>query len=181
MRNNNFYIITGGPGVGKTTVIDELQHVGFLTIREEARRIIKEQLSVGGDGVPWKDKALYARLMLDASATTFEEIINTECSEPVFFDRGLLDVVCYMDMESIPMSNAVTEITGRCVYNKNVFILPPWQEIYKTDNERKQSWEEAVYTFAKMKETYSKYGYNVIELPRASVSEKRQFITRLVV
>src|SRR5690606_33234845 len=119
----------------------------------------------------------YARLMLDASATTFEEIINTECSEPVFFDRGLLDVVCYMDMESIPMSNAVTEITGRCVYNKNVFILPPWQEIYKTDNERKQSWEEAVYTFAKMKETYSKYGYNVIEVPRASVSERRQFIT----
>ncbi|MFB5945613.1 AAA family ATPase [Albibacterium profundi] len=55
MRNNNFYIITGGPGVGKTAVIDELQHVGFLTIREEARRIIKEQLSLGGDGVPWKE------------------------------------------------------------------------------------------------------------------------------
>lgn len=124
MRKNNFYIITGGPGVGKTTVIDELQHVGFLTIREEARRIIKEQLTVGGDGVPWKDKTLYARLMLNASAMTFEEITNTERVEPVFFDRGLLDVVCYMDMESIPMSNAVTEIIKKCVYNKNVFIPP---------------------------------------------------------
>lgn len=62
-----------------------------------------------------------------------------------------------------------------------MFLFPPWQEIYRTDNERKQSWKEAVYTFAMMKETYSKYGYNVIEVPKASVSERRQFITRLVV
>lgn len=55
---------------------------------------------------------------------TFEEITNTERVEPVFLDRGLLDVVCYMDMESIPMSNAVTEIIKKCVYNKNVFIPP---------------------------------------------------------
>ena len=34
-------------------------------------------------------------------------------------------------------------------YNKSIFILPPWQEIYETDNERKQDWEEAVLTFEK--------------------------------
>ncbi len=29
-------------------------------------------------------------------------------------------------------------------YNKTVFILPPWQEIYEKDNERKQDWDAVV-------------------------------------
>lgn len=53
-------MITGGPGAGKTTLIDELNRLNFITIPEEARKIIKEQISIQGDGLPWKDKALYA-------------------------------------------------------------------------------------------------------------------------
>ena len=61
-------------------------------------------------------------------------------------------------------------------YNKSIFILPPWQEIYETDNERKQDWEEAVLTFEKMSETYKNYGYNIIEIPKISVRERANFI-----
>lgn len=176
MTKSNFYIISGGPGVGKTTLIHALRQTGFLTVEEEARRIIKEQEAIGGDGVPWKSKALYAQLMLDASVRAYGEIKSTNFQEPVYFDRGILDAVCYMHMENIPVTKETVDIVYKCVYNRDVFILPPWQAIYKTDNERKQSWKEALFTFEKMKETYREYGYNVIEVPKVSVLERQQFI-----
>lgn len=176
MRTNNFYIITGGPGVGKTTLINELRGIGCMTVEEEARRVIKDQLTIGGDGVPWGNKALYAQLMFDASVRTFEKIKNKNVSDPVYFDRGILDTVCYMNMENITISKETREIIRKSVYNNNVFILPPWREIYQTDSERKQSWKEALFTFNKMKETYLAYGYNVIEVPKISVLERGQFI-----
>ncbi len=52
MKSPYFYIITGGPGVGKTSLIEELNRQGFSTVSEDARRIIKEQVGLGEDGVP---------------------------------------------------------------------------------------------------------------------------------
>lgn len=176
MRKNNLYIISGGPGVGKTTLINQLRQTGFLTAEEEARRIIKDQLTIGGDGLPWRNKVLYAQLMFDASVRTFEKIKNDNFAGPIYFDRGILDTVCYMNMENIPVSREAAEVIHKCVYNKNVFILPPWKEIYETDSERKQSWKEALFTFDQMKEIYLEYGYNVIEVPRVSVLERQQFV-----
>ncbi|SFC64656.1 Predicted ATPase [Parapedobacter composti] len=176
MKKNNFYVITGGPGVGKTTLLNKLAQTGYLTIEEEARRIIKEQMAIGGNGLPWKNKIAYAQLMLDASVKTFEKISSNGFLPPVFFDRGILDAVCYMRMENISLSKDVIEIVGKCRYNKKVFMLPPWAEIYETDTERRQSWKEAVFTFEKMKETYLLYDYQVIEVPKGSVSIRQQFI-----
>lgn len=177
LRQNNFYIISGGPGVGKTTLIKELRQTGFLTVEEEARRIIKEQLRIEGEGLPWRNNALYAQLMLDASVGTFEKISDDHhFKDPIYFDRGILDTVCYMNMENIPVSKETEEVIHQRLYNRNVFILPPWRAIYETDNERKQTWKEALFTFDKMKETYLKYGYNVIEVPKVSVLERRQFV-----
>ncbi|PRD48453.1 AAA family ATPase [Sphingobacterium haloxyli] len=177
MIKNNFYIISGGPGVGKTTLINALRRIGFTTVEEEARRIIKDQLATGGDGVPWKNKTLYAQLMFDASVSAYEEIKKSvDFREPVYFDRGILDAVCYMHMENIPVSKETVDTVHKCVYNRNVFILPPWREIYETDSERKQSWKEALSTFDRMKETYLEYGYHVIEVPKVSVLERQRFI-----
>lgn len=58
--------------------------------------------------------------------------------------------------------------------------MPPWKEIYKTDGERKQTWEEVVYILDKMKETYLEYGYEVIELPKDTVENTRIFIQDLI-
>src|SRR5690606_42156595 len=87
MRENNFYIISGGPGVGKTTLINELSKNGFLTQEEEARKIIRKQLAKNGDGVPWLNKTLYAQLMLNASIRTYDKMKRDKPSDIVFFDR----------------------------------------------------------------------------------------------
>jgi len=56
-------------------------------------------------------------------------------------------------------------------------ILPPWQEIYKTDTERKQTWEEAVYTYQQLKLVYARYGYETINVPIGSIEDRKRFIS----
>ena len=62
MRNRNLYVLTGGPGGGKSTVLDILDGMGYHTVREAGRKIIRSQAETGGNAVPWADTARYARL-----------------------------------------------------------------------------------------------------------------------
>ncbi len=175
-NHNSFYVITGGPGVGKTTLIAALHAYGFQIVEEDARRIIKNQIETKSEGVPWKNKILYAQLMFEASLKSYTGINRQNNSGTIFFDRGILDAVCYMKMEKIPVPKKITEQVKQHVYNRKVFILPPWKEIYETDSERKQNWDEAEQTFNEMKATYISYGYVIIEVPRMTTEERLQFI-----
>lgn len=175
-RIENFYVITGGPGVGKTTLIKALNSKGFKTVEEDARKIIKNQIETSQEGLPWKNQELYAKLMFEASLKSYEKMAVNNHSKPIFFDRGILDSICYMKMEKIQISEKTNEIVKQCPYNKNIFILPPWKEIYETDNERKQNWDEAKFTFKKMKETYMEFNYNIIIVPKMRIEERVEFI-----
>ena len=57
-----------------------------------------------------------------------------------------------------------------------VFLLPPWEEIYTSDAERYESFEEATKIHAYLVDTYTKYGYDLHEVPKTSVAERFQFI-----
>lgn len=84
-------ILTGGPSTGKTTVLEKLSEYGFQTIPEEARRIIKKQIEQNGDGLPWKNKERYSRLMIEASIATYNKVLSGNSEGFVFFDRGIPD------------------------------------------------------------------------------------------
>ncbi|MEN7547582.1 AAA family ATPase [Rapidithrix thailandica] len=175
--NENFFVITGGPGVGKTTLLDELNRKGFCCVPEVAREIIKEQMSSKGDALPWGNKRLYMQLMLERSVESYQETVKTDTS-PIFFDRGILDTLCYAKLIEAEVTKEMEHYARKFRYNFKVFLLPPWKAIYQTDTERKQSWEEAVATYEMMVETYEYYGYNVIEVPKSSVEERVEFILK---
>ncbi|RNC64930.1 AAA family ATPase [Proteiniphilum sp. X52] len=180
-ENNNFYVITGGPGVGKTTLLEELKNRNFQIVPEIARELIKEQQAKNGKALPWKDKNLYKEMMFERSINSFEQIEkNLNDKKPVFFDRGFLDAICYAELIQSEISERMKSYAENWKYNENVFMLPPWREIYQTDNERKQEWKEAVLTFEKMCGTYESYGYNIIEIPKKSVRERADFISEFI-
>jgi len=174
----HFIVLTGGPGVGKTTLLTELQRQGFSIVPEDARRIIKEQLETGGDGLPWKNKLHYAELMLQASCTSYEQQVSKNTDQYVFFDRGIPDTLTYIDMEGLAVEGQLLQEAKERRYHKKVFILPPWEAIYENDNERKQNWKEAEDTFNVLKDTYEKLGYETIEVPKITVNERVQFILK---
>ncbi|MCX7546341.1 AAA family ATPase [Xanthomarina sp. F1114] len=180
-EKNNFYVITGGPGVGKTTLLEELKHRNYSIIPEIARELIQEQQKDNGIALPWKNKNLYKEMMFERSINSFEVVdkkLNNE--KPVFFDRGFLDSICYADLIQSEISERMKLYAESWKYNRNIFILPPWREIYETDTERKQDWDEAVLTYEKMCKTYRSYGYNIIGIPKVSVKNRANFILKLI-
>lgn len=180
-ENTNFYVITGGPGAGKTTLIEELKRRNYEVVPEIARELIKEQIMHNGKALPWENQNLYKEIMFDRSVRSFEKIEKKANKEnPVFFDRGLLDTICYAELIDSEINDRMKSCAKNLRYNKNVFLLPPWKEIYENDSERKQDWEEAVLTFKKMSETYKIYDYKVIEVPKVSVSERADFILKFI-
>lgn len=176
----NFIVLTGGPGVGKTTLLNALQRQGFSTVPEDARQIIKEQLETAGDGLPWKNKLHYAELMLTASCASYERQLSKNADQYIFFDRGIPDTLAYIDMEGLVIEGQLLQEAKEKRYHKNVFILPPWAAIYENDNERKQTWQEAEDTFKVMKDTYEKLGYETIEVPKTTVAERVLFILKIL-
>lgn len=176
MVENKLFVITGGPGAGKTALIEELGKKRFCVVPEAAREIIKDQINSNADALPWKNKSLYAKLMFDASLESYKNIADKISGNVVFFDRGLPDTICYMNMENIFVSDELDSLVNTNPYNKKVFILPPWKEIYRTDSERKQTWKEAVFTFEMMKQTYLKYNYEIIEVPKDTIHKRCEFI-----
>ncbi|QGG51826.1 AAA family ATPase [Lysinibacillus pakistanensis] len=177
----DFIIITGGPGSGKTTLLDELQENNYKYIPEVAREIIQTQVSSMGDALPWKNVKKYRDLMLDRSIESFISALSNPQNKPLFFDRGIPDTLAYTQLINLPISKKLESATRKYMYNKRVFILPPWKDIYKTDSERKQDFEEAVATYKIMFETYKHLGYELIKVPKLSVEERASFITENVV
>ena len=178
---NNCYVLTGGPAAGKTTLLEELQKRGYEIVPEIARKLIKEQQRNNGDALPWKDKQRYQEMMFERSLDSFQYAAKKVARQaPLFFDRGFLDAICYAQLIQSEISEQMENYADNWRYNKSVFILPPWREIYETDNERKQDWNEVVLTFEKMSETYAHYGYNLVELPKIPVSERADFVLRFI-
>ncbi|CDF80170.1 ATPase, AAA family [Formosa agariphila KMM 3901] len=180
-ENNNFYVITGGPGVGKTTLLEALKKRNYNMVPEIARELIKEQQKDNGTALPWKDKNLYKEMMFDRSIISFEETDkNAKTEKPIFFDRGFIDAICYADIIDSEIDGRMKSYAAHWRYNKNVFLLPAWKKIYETDNERKQDWKEAVLTSEKMSKTYKSYGYRIIEVPKMSINKRADFILEFI-
>jgi len=64
-------------------------------------------------------------------------------SGPVFFDRGVVDVLGYLPLVGVPAPEHVKTAVALFRYNRKAFIAPPWKEIFETDRERKQDFRRS--------------------------------------
>jgi predicted ATPase len=171
---DNAFVITGGPGSGKTALVHALAAQGFPTTQEVGRRIIQEQRAINGMALPWKDRMLFAEMMLSWEMRSYA---NTACTgAPVFCDRGIPDVVGYLELEGIPVPHHMTRAVTRFRYAKPVFLCPPWPDIFEKDAERMQTLEIAERTYEAMVRVYAANGYDLIDVPLAPVAERVAFV-----
>ena len=167
----NFFVLTGGPGVGKTTLVDHLAALGERVVPENARAVIRDELAARGDGVPWRDNDRFVALTTARDIADFDALANE--TRRVFFDRGLMDM--YGANGATPTSELIQAIRIRR-YNARVFVLPPWREIYETDAERRQDWPEAEAAFGSIVTMLPRLGYQPLVVPTGPVEQRAGFI-----
>ena len=132
-QNDRFYVITGGPGSGKSTLVEALVRQGVTAMPEAGRAIIQDQLAIGGEALPWRDRSAFAELMLSWEMRSYREALKR--TGTVVFDRGVPDVVGYLRLCGLPVPPRMVKAAEVFRYSRCVFIAPPWLEIYAQDAE----------------------------------------------
>ncbi|MGH3327893.1 MAG: AAA family ATPase [Streptomycetales bacterium] len=172
---DRFVVITGGPGAGKTTLIEQLRRRGFSSSDEAGRAIIKNQVLIEGRALPWVDTDLFAEAILAWEIRSYRAA-ERDSARVVFFDRGVPDVAGYLRLLGQPVPAHIDAAARVFRYNQRVFIAPPWPAIYTPDEERKQTFDEATRTSEAMAAAYLDYGYDLVVLPMASVEDRVEFV-----
>ncbi|MFE1167919.1 AAA family ATPase [Nocardiopsis sp. NPDC058789] len=171
---DHLVVVTGGPGSGKTTLIDHLAGLGHRRTVEAGRAIIRDQREIDGPGLAWRDDTLFAELMLAWEMRSHREAAGHDGL--VLCDRGVPDLVGYHRLRGLPVPDHLWEATRRFRYRRTVFVAPPWPEIFSGDAERHQSSEEAERTFEAMCAAYPDCGYELVTLPRVPVVDRARFL-----
>lgn len=172
--NKQIVVITGGPGTGKTTIIDKLIEDNYSCFSEISRQVTLEARKQGIEQLFLEKPLLFSELLLEGRKKQFLEAQNLD-TNVVFLDRGIPDILAYMHYigDSYPSFFDVA-----CKEHKyyKIFVLPPWEEIYVSDEARYENYEQAKLIYDHLVETYTKYGYELIDVPKGTVEERIKFI-----
>ena len=180
-----FFVVTGGPGSGKSTLIAALSEPSRQAgsgschaMPEAGRAIIQDQVAIGGTALPWADRLAFAELMLSWELRSHR--MAGALSGPVIFDRGVPDVLGYLRLSGLAVPAHVERAASLFRYNRRVFLAPPWPAIYVGDAERRQTPAEAEATCRAVSQAYAGLGYELVPLPLAPVAERVAFVRRTI-
>jgi predicted ATPase len=165
-----WYVITGAPCSGKTTVIDRLSKLGYRTIPEAARILVDEEIKGGKTNEEVKSDMLkFQRRVLEMKVKTERELPTDSI---IFFDRGIPDSIAYYKYYNFN-SDEVLKLCKEKKYRK-VFVLERLP--FKKDYARVENDETAANLQRLLMKAYSGLGYEVVEVPIMTVEERVSFI-----
>lgn len=167
-------VIIGGPGSGKTTLIDMLLEKGYTCYPEISREVTLEARKQGIEQLFLEKPLLFSELLLEGRKRQYQNALKEDC-DIVFIDRGIPDVLAYMHYIGDAYPAFFDDACKEHKYTK-IFFLPPWQEIYTSDEARYENYAQAELIAGHLVETYKKYGYNLIEVPKDTPDNRILFI-----
>ena len=173
-KKSHKIVLIGGPGTGKSSVINELLKRGYSCKQEISREVTLQAKKEGIEQLFLKDPLLFSRLLLEGRIKQFSEAEKSD-ENIIFFDRGIPDVSAYLDFVKEPYSKEFLDKNKEYAYD-TIFYFKPWEVIYTKDNERYESFEEATKIDRFLINTYSGLGYKIIEVPFETVSKRTDFI-----
>ncbi len=172
-------ILTGGAGVGKTTIISLLKSKDRKTISESGREIyISEQNKA-------KEDKSYNPKLPQTDYVSFEEKViqrqlekEGKLTEGIYFlDRSLVDCLGMSFYQRKTLKSNISELIRRANYFHKVFMLSPLEN-YENDEQRKETKEEMIKMHKELQKAYIGKGFNVIEVPIMSPEERVDFILK---
>ncbi len=169
---SRFVILSGCSGGGKSSLLAEIARRGFATVEEPGRRIVKQELAGDGRALPWVDPVAFCHRAIAMALADLEAAGRHEGW--VFLDRGLIDAAA--GLEARTGEPALETWVGPWRFHSQVFLTPPWPEVYETDPERRHDLGEALAEYDRLLRVYPALGYEVVILPRITVAARADFV-----
>jgi predicted ATPase len=171
--NDNFFVISGCSGSGKSTLLEALEAQGETVVMEAGRCVVKEQLELGLDGLPWENTQRFIELCTAKGIEDFDAPVAD--NRRVFFDRSLIEFAT-AEAFGFRLPTTLSEALASRRYASLVFMSTPWEALFQTGEERRHSFADAVAEYEALVPTYQRFGYHVVYLPQVSVEERVSFI-----
>lgn len=172
--NSKKIVITGGPGTGKTSLINELIKRNYVCLEEISRQVILDARKDGVEQLFLTNPLLFSERLMASRIKQFYVAKNTETSF-TFIDRGVPDVLAYMDYANETYPKSFENACHDCRYDQ-VYVLAPWQDIFISDNERYENFDQAVKIHEQLLNTYHKYQYNLIDIPFDTIENRVDYL-----
>lgn len=137
-RTTNWYVITGGPGSGKTTTVNILKDRGYKTTVEGARHYMDTLRANGQDLASARKRQ--KEFQLEVLRLQIEQEESLDPNETVFLDRAIPDALAYYRFLYLPLDTTLTEALAKIHYRK-VFILenlPMINDYARTEGDAEQ-------------------------------------------
>ena len=134
----NWYVLTGGPGSGKTTTIELIAAKGYKTTKEHARHYIQTQMQKGRTVDEIRRNQEEFQMGVLNMQIEQERMLLPQ--ETVFLDRALPDALAYYHFLNLPVNQKLIDAIGIYRY-KRVFILdllPLTQDYARKEDEKAQ-------------------------------------------
>ena len=171
VAQTNWYVITGGPSSGKSTVIRALKDMGYKTTIELARHYIDLQRMNGrsteeirANQRQFQHKVLNLQIDLER---------RLDPKEQIFFDRALPDEVAYYEYFKLEPDEKLVEYLKTASYKK-IFVMDllPLDSDYARTEDR----EAQIDLHNRIIDVYKKRGEPIVFVPVLPVKERVQFV-----
>lgn len=172
-KTTNWYVITGGPSTGKTTVINLLTEKGYKTTIEHARHYIDTMKEEGRTVEEIRtNKRKFQLGVLDMQ---IEQEAELSPSDTVFLDRAIPDAMAYYRFLNLESDKILLDAMKEVAYKK-IFILdrlPFVNDYARTEDEQAQKLIHQLII-----EVYQSLGFPVVFVPVISPDERVEFILK---
>lgn len=162
-------VLTGGPSVGKSTVVEILSFRGYQVVPEAARMVIEEESVKRTDTVPWENLQKFQERVLEKQL----ELESAAVGEIVFLDRGIIDGIAYCEIGKVSTPKEIFEL-GKGRYDK-IFLLES-VGVYTRDGVRSRGVEDQQALHIAIEEAYKSFGYELTKVPPLPPEERADFI-----
>jgi predicted ATPase len=170
-KQTNWYVITGGPSTGKTTIIDLLQKQGYSTTIEHARHYIDTMHDEGHTIEEIRSNK--RKFQLGVLDMQIEQEASLKQEDIVFLDRAIPDALAYYKFLKLDydekLINAIKEVSY-----KKIFILDrlPFKKDYaRTENEEDQ---KIIHQF--IIDEYKNLGFPIVFVPVLPPLERVEYL-----
>lgn len=163
-------VITGGPSVGKTTIVSMLASRGYPVVHEQATQIIKE-----GEFLPWIDRSSFQEEVLRRQLAA--EASVGELPGPVFLDRGLFDGEAYYIYDQLEIPKAFSTFDAT---RYSLALLIEELPFFDTTEVRRENLEFTHKISKVIEQCYAGRGVKVVRVPAMPPAERLEFVLETV-
>ncbi|MGB0428797.1 MAG: AAA family ATPase, partial [Flavobacteriales bacterium] len=166
-------VLSGGPGTGKTSIVNHLLSKDYVCFSEAFRHLLDEENELNS-GINFTNTPLeFSARIYAQRLKQFQAGAEHQLS---FYDRSLVDVLAYLDFIKLESPQNWIDQTKACQYHQTVFHFPFWEEIYQQDEHRIESLEQAKALDEIIQNAYLDRSYKLISVPFSSVESRADFI-----